>query len=74
MRRVLFVDDEPAVLEGLRRFLRSRRAQCEMHVASSGVDALAMLESMPFDVVVTDTLMPGIDGAELLVTIRDRYP
>ena len=63
MRRVLFVDDEPRILEGLRRMLRSQRHDWEMAFAPGGEAALAMLETLPFDVIVSDMRMPGIDGA-----------
>ena len=73
MRRVLFVD-EPTSLEGLRRLLRTQRDQWEMAFASSSSTALALLEASPFDVVVADLRMPGVDGADLLERVRERYP
>ena len=66
MRRVLFVDDEPKILEGLRRMLRPQRHDWEMAFAPGGEAALAMMEASPFDVIVSDMRMPGIDGATLL--------
>ncbi len=63
MRRVLFVDDEPRILEGLRRMLRPQRHEWEMAFAPGGEAALAMMEASPFDVIVSDMRMPGIDGA-----------
>ena len=74
MRRVLFVDDEPRILEGLRRMLRPQRHEWEMAFAPGGEAALAMMEALPFDVIVTDMRMPGIDGATLLCRVRDLYP
>jgi HD-like signal output (HDOD) protein len=74
MRRVLFVDDEPKILEGLQRMLRSMRDDWEMEFANSGPAALADLKSRPFDVVVTDMRMPGMDGAMLLSEIRQLHP
>jgi HD-like signal output (HDOD) protein/CheY-like chemotaxis protein len=74
MRRVLFVDDEPRILEGLRRMLRSQRHDWEMAFAPGGEAALAMLETLPFDVIVSDMRMPGIDGAALLCRVREQYP
>jgi HD-like signal output (HDOD) protein len=74
MKRILFVDDEPSLLEGLRRMLRPQRARWEMMFASGGEDALRMLEDSAFDVVVTDMRMPGMDGAQLLERVRDRFP
>jgi putative nucleotidyltransferase with HDIG domain len=74
MRRILFVDDEPAVLDGLRRVLYSRSADWHMAFATSGPEALGLLETGDFDVIVSDLRMPGMDGAELLRQVRTRYP
>lgn len=74
MKRILFVDDEPNVLEGLQRTLRSQRHEWEMAFAPGGEAALAMLAAAPFDVVVSDMRMPGMDGAALLEIVRQQYP
>lgn len=74
MRRVLFVDDEQRILEGLRRMLRPQRHEWEMAFAPGGEAALAMMEASPFDVIVSDMRMPGIDGAALLCHVREHYP
>lgn len=74
MKRVLFVDDEPRILEGLQRMLRSQRTVWEMHFASSGEEALVLMEAEPYDIVVTDMKMPRMDGAALLEIIRAKYP
>lgn len=74
MKRLLFVDDEPALLEGLRGRLRSHRSRWDMVFVDSGAHALAELELNPFDVVVSDMRMPGMDGAELLAAVADRWP
>lgn len=63
--RVLFVDDEPAILRALKRDT-SRQTHWEMTFCSNGEDALDQICKHPFDVIVTDMVMPGIDGAELL--------
>ncbi len=74
MRKILFVDDEPRLLEGLERMLRPQRKRWNMHFAIGADQALAFLESTPVDVVVTDMRMPGIDGAALLERVQSRYP
>ncbi len=73
-RRILFVDDEPRVLSGLRRLLHPMRAQWDMSFAEGGQQALAMLDQQPYDVVITDMRMPGMDGATLLAEVRQRLP
>lgn len=74
MRRVLFVDDESNVLQGLQRMLHPMRNQWDMVFASSGQEALDLLTQAPFDVIVTDMRMPGMDGAELLDKVMALYP
>lgn len=73
-KRLLFVDDEPMILQGLRDLLRSRRREWDMHFACSAREALALLETVPIDVVVSDMRMPEMDGATLLRHVRDRSP
>ncbi len=72
--RILFVDDEKRILEGLKRMLRPFRKEWRLAFAQSGKEALEILEKEEFDVIVSDMRMPGIDGAELLSTIREKYP
>ena len=74
MRRVLFVDDEPKILEGLQRMLRPQRHDWEMAFAPGGEAALALMEASPFDVIVSDMRMPGMDGATLLCRVREEHP
>lgn len=58
--RLIFVDDEPLVLQGLRRTLHSMRGEWQMEFANSGAEALQMMAKAPFDVLVTDMRMPGM--------------
>lgn len=74
MHRILFVDDEPRILTGLRRMLRGQRRDWDMEFAEGGVEALTILQSRPFDVVVSDARMPGMEGSELLEQVRQRHP
>lgn len=73
-RRFLFVDDDPNILDGLRRMLRSMRQDFEMCFAEDAQEALSMMSEAEFDVVVSDMRMPGMDGADLLTVIQQRYP
>lgn len=74
MNRILFVDDEPAILEGLRNSLRKQRGRWDMVFAAGGAAALRELEKARFDLVVTDMRMAQLDGAELLRLVKERYP
>jgi HD-like signal output (HDOD) protein/CheY-like chemotaxis protein len=71
---ILFVDDEPNVLSGLRRMLFPMRESWNMRFAGGGEDALRELGDNPVDVVVTDMRMPGMDGAELLTRVESAHP
>jgi HD-like signal output (HDOD) protein len=73
MRRVLFVDDDRDVLDGLRRMLHGQRRQWEMSFVGSGEAALAALAAAPHDVVVADLRMPTMDGKTLLTEVRARF-
>ena len=73
-RRVLFVDDEPMVIQGLGRMLRSERNNFETSFATSGAEALSLLAEEHFDVVVADINMPQINGLQLLAEIKNLYP
>jgi HD-like signal output (HDOD) protein len=72
--RVLLVDDEPRIVSALERMMMELADEWEVGIADSGVAALGALEAEPFDVVVTDMRMPGMDGVELLGQIHARWP
>lgn len=72
--RILFVDDEPNVLDGLRRMLRRQREEWEMVFAGSAAEALGRLAEAPIDVIVTDVKMPGMNGVQLLRRVVQQYP
>lgn len=74
MKRVLFVDDQPRVLEQLQQMLESQKDQWDMAFAPGGEAALMLLDATPFDVVVSDIAMPGMDGAALMKIVCERYP
>lgn len=74
MKRIIFVDDESRVLQGLRRMLRPLRAEWEMEFAQNGPGALEAMAKSSFDVIVADMRMPGMDGAQLLSEVQKRYP
>lgn len=72
--RVAFVDDEPNVLNGLRRSMLVMLDEWEMAFFKSGPDLLARMMIEGFDVVVSDIRMPEMDGAVLLGEVRRRHP
>lgn len=71
MPRLLCVDDEPLVLNALMRLFRPHY---EVGIATSGTQALQLMSTLPFDVVISDQRMPGMSGVELLGQIREKHP
>lgn len=74
MRRILFVDDEPFLLDSLRAAMRRQRHEWEMAFVAGAEAALAACRQAPFDVVVTDLHMPRVDGAALLEQVQLEFP
>lgn len=72
--RVLFVDDEPLVLQGLQRMLRPMRTEWDMAFVESGMAALNLMAESSFQVIVSDMRMPGMNGAQFLAKVQELYP
>lgn len=72
--RILFVDDEPRILEGIGRMLRPQRATIEVLTAPGGNEALQFLAREPVQVLISDMRMPLMDGVQLLAEVRNRHP
>jgi HD-like signal output (HDOD) protein len=73
-KRILFVDDEAMVLQGIERMLRLMRNEWRMDFASSAEKARERLQDSQYDVIVTDLVMPGTDGAQLLAYVKEHFP
>ncbi|MEZ6060792.1 MAG: response regulator [Planctomycetaceae bacterium] len=72
--RILFIDDDPAWLNALRRSTHRSRPEWELRFASSGQQALELMDREAVDVVVTDLNMPGLRGDALLSRIAEDHP
>ncbi len=70
--RLLLVDDEENILRSLKRILRNESFQ--LSTANSGNEALELMAAEPYDLVISDARMPGMDGATLLSQIKSRWP
>ncbi|GGC68172.1 ATPase, T2SS/T4P/T4SS family [Marinobacter halophilus] len=70
--RLLLVDDEPNILASLRRVFQ--RENYELLFAGNGKEALAIMEKQPVELIMTDFMMPGMNGSDLLVDVRERWP
>ena len=72
--RVLFVDDDEAVLAGLNVMMRKQRKRYEIASAVGGRAGIQEATRATFDVVITDMRMPDVDGASVLEAVRDHDP
>ncbi|MFO7785185.1 MAG: sigma-54-dependent transcriptional regulator [Thermodesulfobacteriota bacterium] len=72
IKRVLVVDDEAVVRNGIRRALEGRGTEAVL--AADGMEALALLDHQPFDLVLLDIRMPDMDGMSALREIQSRHP
>jgi HD-like signal output (HDOD) protein/CheY-like chemotaxis protein len=73
-KNLLIVDDEPKVLMAMRQLLQSIGEQWFVDCASTASEALQILSTRPFDAIVSDLVMPGMDGIQLLSEVMHRYP
>jgi len=73
VQRILVVDDEPNVARFLQAALQDL-SDCEVGVAASGEQALRLLKERPFDLLITDYQMPGMDGIVLAGQVRVFHP
>jgi putative nucleotidyltransferase with HDIG domain len=72
--RIIFVDDVPEILAGLRQSLRKERKRWDLVFACGGEEALRAVDAGTPNVLVTDMQMPGMNGAVLLREVADRAP
>jgi len=73
-KRILFVDDSLHILHGLAAALRAERERWDMVFALGGRAGITELRQGVFDVVVSDLVMPDVDGREVLATVRRESP
>lgn len=71
---ILIVDDEVAILDGLKRALRKQRDRWNLYYAVGGREAQAKLAQLKIDVLVTDMRMPEFGGVDLLEHALSEYP
>jgi CheY-like chemotaxis protein len=72
MQNILIIDDEPDVRDAVKRVLD--RAGYTVRTAATAMDAMAELERVPADVVITDIIMPKINGVQVIEAIRKAFP
>src|ERR1051325_7293639 len=72
--KILFLDDDPDVLELYKDLLSKLPSQPDVRTAASGARALALLDAEPFRLLICDLKMPKMDGLQVLSIVRRRYP
>ncbi len=73
-KRILLVDDHPAVSQRIGELLSATVPHVEMVAASSGEEGLAMVAEQPFDLVLLDLRLPGCGGIDVLKELRASKP
>ena len=74
MTRVLLVDDHPVIRQGIRRILTGTFADLNVSEAESGEQALALAEAGPWDLMLLDLSLPGVQGLEVIHQVRQAQP
>ncbi len=71
-QKILIVDDDPSIVDLLNQFLKRKGFKCK--TAADGQEAIDLLEKSPFTIIVTDLIMPRVDGLELLKKVKESWP
>ena len=71
---ILIVDDESVIREGIKRTIQRSYPQSNIYLAANPEEAVQMLRSRPIEIVLTDILMPGMTGLELMKLTKASYP
>jgi CheY-like chemotaxis protein len=73
-KKLLLLDDDEDLLEVYREMLSRLPSQPEIHTANSGARAIALLESEPFALLLSDLNMPKMDGLQVITIVRRKFP
>ncbi len=73
-KRILIVDDEQALLDSMQRNLREFKNEYEVFATTNPNNAPKLIEELEMDLLITDILMPGKEGIELIGEVRQKYP
>ena len=69
---ILVIDDEKRIREGCYKILI--KENCSVEMAENGESGLKMLAEKHYDIILTDLMMPGIGGMEVLAKVREQHP
>jgi PAS domain S-box-containing protein len=70
--RILVVDDDAGICSSLKEILESDG--CEVQTAGDGIEALACIEAVHFDLMLSDVVMPNMDGHQLYLHVQEKHP
>ena len=73
-KAILFVDDDPLALDGLRRMLHPLSKTWAFCYAQNAEQALEIIETGNVEIIISDVYMPGTSGVQLLAIIKQKYP
>jgi CheY-like chemotaxis protein len=74
VQKILLLDDEQQMLDLYQELLKQLPSKPDVHVSNSGARAIAMMESEPFNLLITDLRMPKMDGLQVLAIVRRKFP
>ncbi len=75
MYKVVIIDDEPIIVEGLSRSIQWKNWQCEVvGTASSGEEGMELIDTVNPDILFSDICMPGMDGLTMIAAIKSQHP
>src|SRR5438093_2670727 len=72
--KILLLDDDQDLLDLYRDILSRLPSQPQIYTATSGARAIALLESEPFSLLLSDLSMPKMDGLQVLAIVRRKFP
>ncbi len=72
--KILLLDDDEQMLDLYQELLKQLPSKPEVHVSNSGARAIALLDSEPFTLLITDLRMPKMDGLQVLAIVRRKFP
>lgn len=72
--QILIADDERAIREGIRRTLQRKWPEWDIRMAASAEEAITVMEDSRMDIVLTDILMPGLNGLEFMKMMKRQHP
>ncbi len=73
-KRILIVDDQQNVLNAMRRDLRGSSLDCDVLTTTRGSEVVTLLSDNDIDLLLTDILMPQMNGIQVLTEVKNKFP